>query len=162
MTNPTLRVALATVCCLAAVSACSSGAPAAGLTERGKPTAELTASVNRFQAALKARDAAALRKMAAPDRRTDHLAEVLREYGGRSMRATSFEGELPDDIAVAFSEVCSGSGKLVETFGREFLYRDKTWRPSFGDPKKAGASAPDDPFPTTAVSFPPDTSAPGC
>lgn len=163
MINRPLKLALGAACCLAAVSACSSSNPPAGLTDRGKPTTELTASINRFQTALKTRDTAALRGMATSDHTTDRLTDLVRAYGGHTLRATTFEGETPDDIMVAFSEVCADSGKLIETFGNEFFYRDNGWRPSFGDPKKADPpSSTNTATPTAQFSVPTDTDTAGC
>jgi hypothetical protein len=103
---------------------------APGLVSPGHLEAPLADAVSKFETAMAHRDLAALRAMAAPQNKTDHLLSDVRDYGGHPVRATSYENSYPGEVMVGLTAEC-GSTRSVE-FGNDFLYQDGAWHPSFG------------------------------
>ncbi|QMU71742.1 hypothetical protein [Streptacidiphilus sp. P02-A3a] len=136
---------------LGVLTACSSSTGGArnGLTDEGRPTAELTRAVRALESALDKRDLGALRSMAAPDNSMTYFDETVSDYGGHPVHATDYESSLPGEVMVGLTADC-GTGRSAE-FGIDFLYQHGGWRPAFGPDASQGSAAPGPDFPSARL-----------
>lgn len=152
-----LSIAAAVSAIVLSTSACGDADVMRAYNQDGTATSEFVAVVADFMAAVHKSDVDHLRRIMDPAESEAGLKQLIAEYGGATLSATTYDFDFPGEGGAEIDVTCADGTRA--SFSQGFFGRDGHWRAVIHG---NGAITVDPPQPGVALSLPvraPSTSA---